>query len=43
MIAVKAVVNWLVEHKDYGMQVNMVCYSNADYKVYEQVVKGKGQ
>ena len=43
MIAVKAVVNWLDEHKDYGMQVNMVCYSNADYKVYEQVVKGNGQ
>ncbi|MBP5609113.1 MAG: O-acetyl-ADP-ribose deacetylase [Lachnospiraceae bacterium] len=40
MIAVKAVVNWLDEHKDYGMQVNIVCFSNADYKVYEQVVRG---
>lgn len=43
MIAVKAVVNWLDEHKEYGMQVNMVCFSNADYKIYEMVVKGKEQ
>ena len=39
-IAVKAVVNWLDEHKEYGMQVNIVAYSKEDYKVYEKLVRG---
>ncbi len=43
VIALKAIVNWLDNHKDYGMQVNIVCYSNADYKIYEAVLKGGKQ
>ena len=39
-IAVKAVVNWLDEHKEYGMQDNIVAYSKEDYKVYEKLVRG---
>ncbi len=40
MIAVKAVVNWLDEHKDYGMQVFIVCFTKEDYSYYETIVKG---
>ena len=39
MVALKAIVNWLDEHRDYGMQVIVCCFSKSDYEVYESLVR----
>jgi O-acetyl-ADP-ribose deacetylase (regulator of RNase III) len=37
-VALTAVLNWFDSHKNYGMQVVIVNFSNADYEVYKKVI-----
>lgn len=37
-IALAAIVRWFEEHEDYGMQVVIVNFSEADYQIYEQIL-----
>jgi O-acetyl-ADP-ribose deacetylase (regulator of RNase III) len=37
-VALTAVLNWFDSHKNYGMQVVIVNFSNSDYEVYKKVI-----
>ncbi len=41
VVALKAIVNWIDEHKDYPMEVMIVCYSPDDMEVYRKVMAPK--
>jgi pyruvate kinase len=36
--ALTAILNWFDANEDYGMQVVIVNFSNADYEVYKKVI-----
>lgn len=36
-VALGAVLNWFGDHKDYGMRVVLVNYSERDYEIYQNV------
>ena len=38
VVALKAIVNWIDEHKDYPIEVMIVCYSAEDMEVYRKVM-----
>ena len=38
-IALSAISKWFEDNKDYGMLVILVCYSDADYEIYELELK----
>lgn len=38
-VALTAILNWFDEHQDYGMLVVIVNFSEADYEVYQRVLK----
>ena len=38
VVALKAIVNWLDEHKDYPMEVMIVCFSREDMEYYHAVM-----
>ncbi len=38
VVALKAIVNWLDSHKDYPMEVMIVCYSREDLEIYRKVM-----
>ena len=37
-VALSAISKWFAENEDYGMYVLFVCFSDADYKVYEKAL-----
>jgi O-acetyl-ADP-ribose deacetylase (regulator of RNase III) len=37
-VALTAILNWFDANKDYGMQVVIVNFNNADYEVYKKVI-----
>jgi O-acetyl-ADP-ribose deacetylase (regulator of RNase III) len=37
-VALTAILNWFETHEDYGMQVVIVNFSNADYEIYKKVI-----
>lgn len=38
-VALTAIFNWFDNHKDYGMQVVIVNFSDADYEIYNIVIE----
>ena len=38
-VALSAISKWFNENKDYGMYVLLVCFSDADYEVYDRELK----
>lgn len=38
-IALTAIVNWFEKHEDYGMQVVIVSFSEADHEIYRKVIE----
>ena len=38
-VALTAIYNWFGEHKDYGMQVTIVNFNEADHEIYKKVWK----
>ena len=38
LVALSAISKWFGENEDYGMYVLLVCFSDADYKVYEKAL-----